>query len=152
MIVVPSISPATMSTVRPRRRGMLRSPSLRKIGLRAASSATIRSVRARNAAVPMANGPVGMPKSLVTARPLLQYADGRVGVGDAVAVAAGRRAEDGRVARERLRVEACPGVRLRLRLGVPEGDEERLAVRIGEDVRAAVAVQLAQGGHHLPLV
>ena len=66
MMVVPSMSPTTMSAVRPRRRGMLRNPILTKTRLRSASTVTAPIERARMMARPTARGPAGSPKTRST--------------------------------------------------------------------------------------
>ena len=63
MIVVPSISPRTISAVRARRRLTLRMPSLKKMRLRIASApSTPRRTATRTTRV-VASGPIGMPKN-----------------------------------------------------------------------------------------
>ena len=62
MIVVPSMRPATMRTVRPRRRGMFRTPSLKKMRLRKAETATTKESGADDGSA-VASGPVGIPEA-----------------------------------------------------------------------------------------
>ena len=63
MIVVPSISPRTISAVLPRLRVTLRIPSLTKIRLRSASAPSAPRRSASSATNVAASGPIGMPKN-----------------------------------------------------------------------------------------
>ena len=67
MIAVPSISPTTMSALRPGRRSAFRMPSRRNTRFRAATTATAASAAASVATRTTARIPIGMPKSLVMA-------------------------------------------------------------------------------------
>ena len=66
MIVVPSMSPRTISAVRARRRVTLRMPSLKKIRLRTARAPTTLTTSASATTMPTASDSIGMPKSSST--------------------------------------------------------------------------------------
>ena len=75
MMVVPSMRPRTMSALRPRRRGMFRSPILRNTRLRTASAVSAPTETSRMMASHRDSGPAGTPKTrFITASYLLEPA------------------------------------------------------------------------------
>jgi hypothetical protein len=62
-IAVPSMSPMTMSALRPRRRPTFRTPSFTRIGLRSARMPITTAATARTTRSPARSSSTGMPKS-----------------------------------------------------------------------------------------
>ena len=145
-IVVPSISPRTMSAVRPRRRPTLRTPSRARIGLRSTRTPRIAAAAPRATRRPTRSESTGIPKSSCIGSQAAAAARD-VEVHDVVVLPSGRGSEEGHElvggAPRKLGTERFCGF-----LGRPEGDDHPLALRRGEDERALVAVQLFEPREH----
>src|SRR5690348_6055866 len=152
---VPSISPTTISALRPGRRRTLRTPSRKNTRFRSASSETAARAAASAATNATSSAPMGMPKSFViSAAPLAARLAGRDGGGvrddDVVHLPPRRRPVEGHELRDLFRVEAAAAAKPRVGrlVALPERDRERLALLGEQHVHAAVAVLLPQRLDH----